>query len=141
MVVAFFLVWLSHRTFDELPPNLAQVWQWGLGHSAGSWIDQDEELTLTRLERAYAERLSQVPESSDRAESALSWCLSVVQRRVNAIVSAQHRGAYDRAAVLTVACAETIELREDQAMANALVEEIRTRFPRHSAFQRELRNG
>jgi hypothetical protein len=138
MVVAFLLVWLSHRTFDELPPNLARVWQWGMEYSAGSWIDQDEELALARLERAYTEQLSRTPESGYRAQSALSWCLGVVQRRVNAIVSAQHRGAYDRAAVLMVACAETIELRGDQATADALVEEIRTRFPRHSAFQREL---
>jgi hypothetical protein len=58
---------------------------------------------------------------------------------VNAIVGGQKRGAYGKAAVLTVAGAETLRLRGDPAAADALVKEIRGRFPRHSAFQRMFR--
>jgi hypothetical protein len=49
----------------------------------------------------------------------LSWCIDVAKRRVEAIVGRQRRGSYDEA-------------------ADALVEDIRNRFPRHRAFQAEL---
>ncbi len=48
---------------------------------------------------------------------------------------AQRRGSYDKAAVLTVACAETLRVQGDEKAAGLLVEEIRNRFPRHRAFQ------
>lgn len=51
----------------------------------------------------------------NRQERFLSWCLDVAQQRVNAIASNQHRGSYDKAAVLTVACAEVLGLRGDRA--------------------------
>jgi hypothetical protein len=136
MVVAFFLVLLSQSTLETLPPNLAQVWRWGLDYSTDAWVDPEEDPVRERLQHAYAELFSNRPAGDYRPESLLSWCLSVVQQRVNAIVGGQKRGAYDKAAVLTVACAETLRLRGDPDRAQALVQEIRDRFPRHSAFQR-----
>jgi hypothetical protein len=136
MVVAFFLVLLSHRTLDQLSPNLAKVWQSGLAHTTGSWFEPGENPLKERLQQAYAELFAHTPPSDYRPQSLLSWCLSVVHRRVDAIVGGQKRGAYARAAVLTLACAETIRLRGDPAAADALVQEIRGRFPRHRAFQR-----
>jgi len=62
----------------------------------------------------------------------------VAQQRVDAIVGGKHRGSYDKAALLTVACAEVLRLRGDKAAADTLVNEVRNRFPRHRAFQSEL---
>jgi hypothetical protein len=139
MVVGFVLVLLAQRSLDELTPNLASVWQSGLDYSTGFWYGPGKSPLQKRLEHAYAELLAHLSASDYRPDSLLSWCLSVIQQRVNAIVGGQKRGAYGKAAVLTVAGAETLRLRGDPAAADALVKEIRGRFPRHSAFQRMFR--
>lgn len=140
LVVAFLLVLLSESAPGDLPLNLASVWRSGLGHSTGSWYGVGEIPLRERLEDAYAECLAHLPASDYRAASLLSWCQSVIQRRVDAIVGGQKRGAYGKAAALTVACAETLRLRGDPKAADALVREIRGRYPRHSAFQRLFKN-
>jgi tetratricopeptide (TPR) repeat protein len=143
LVVPFFLVLLSGKAPGELSPNLAQLWGWGLLHSIGFWISrsQEEESELKRLERIYADRFAQVSLSPDRQEALLPWCLDVAQQRAAAIVSGQHRKSYDKAAVLTTACAEVLRLRGNREAAGAFVSEIRNRFPRHSAFQAELKTA
>ncbi len=140
LVVAAFLVLLSGETLEALPPNLAQVWEWGVQHSVHGWRWRygEEDPVHERLMRAYAERFVAAALSTDRQARFLSWCLDVAQQRVNAIVSNQHRGSYDKAAVLTVACAEVLRLRGDRAAADALVNDVRSRFPRHRAFQAEM---
>lgn len=137
LVVSFFLVLLSGRRSGALPTNLVQLWQQGLQNSVG--FGYAGEGTLTRLERAYTERLSTVSLSRDKQEQFLAWCLDVAQRRVNAIVSNQHRGSYDKAAVLIAACAEVLRLRGDARGADALLDDVRNRFPRHRSFQAELK--
>lgn len=140
LVVSACLVLLSGKTPAALPPNLVQLWQWGLQNSVAPWGEggEQEGSVLKRLERAYAEQFAQAQWSADRQEQFLSWCLDVARQRANAIVSNQHRGSYGKAAVLTVACAEALRLRGDKAAADALVNEVRSRFPRHRAFQAEL---
>ncbi|RLC56681.1 MAG: hypothetical protein DRI80_15935, partial [Chloroflexota bacterium] len=140
LVVAAFLVLLSGKTLGALPSNLAQLWQWGLQYSvtAWSWGYEEEDPVRERLVRAYAEQFAAAALSTDRQERFLSWCLDVAQRRVNAIVGNKHRRSYNKAAVLTVACAEVLRLRGNQAAADALVNEVRGRFPRHRAFQAEM---
>jgi hypothetical protein len=136
MVVAFFLVLLSQSPPESLPPNLEQVWRWGLDYSTDSWMASREDALRKRLEQAYAERFSHPPPSDYPLESLMSWCLSVIQQRVNAIVGGQKRGAYSKAAALTLAGADALRLRGDPTAAEGLVQQIRGRFPRHSAFQR-----
>jgi hypothetical protein len=140
LVVAAFLVLLSGKTLGALPSNLAQLWQWGMQYSvaAWSWGYKEEDPVRERLARAYAEQFAAAALSTDRQERFLSWCLDVAQQRVNAIVGDKHRGSYNKAAVLTVACAEVLQLRGDQAAADALVKDVRGRFPRHRAFQAEM---
>jgi hypothetical protein len=135
LVVPFFLALLSGRAPGALPPNLAQLWQWGLASSVG--LEQDP--VRKRLEQAYAEQPARASWSDDRQAAILSWCLDVARQRVDAIVGGQHRRSYDKAAVLAVACAEVLRLRGDRAAAGSLVDEIGARFPRHRAFQAELK--
>jgi hypothetical protein len=143
LVVSAYLVLLSGKTPGTLSPNLERLWQWAMQNSVASWEWEDEQgnSTTKRLERAYAEHLAHVQWTADRQGRSLAWCLDVAQRRVNAIVGDKHRSSYDKAAVLTVACAEVLRLRGDKAAADALVGEVRNRFPRHSAFQAEMKTA
>jgi hypothetical protein len=137
LVVSFFLVLLSGNPPDALPPNLAQIWAWGLLHSVDFWIS-DQGAVRQRLGRAYVEQCAAASLGDDRQQELLDWCLDVARQRVDAIVGGQRRKSYDKAAVLTVACAETLRLRGEDEAARALVSETRERFPRHRAFQDEM---
>jgi hypothetical protein len=141
LVMSFFMVLLSGRAPGALPPNLEQLWRWRLDYSTGFWSGMAKDPVRKRLEQAYAEQLAVASLSGERQESVLSWCLDVARQRANAIVGGQHRKSYNKAAVLTVACAEVLRLRGNAKGADSLVGEIRDRFPRHRAFQAELRTA
>ena len=64
--------------------------------------------------------------------------LEEVVSHVNGIVSKQRRGAYDRAALLTAACTETLKSIKSSE-ARIFFDRIKSRFPRHSSFQAKLR--
>ena len=141
-VTPFFLVLLSGKALNALPSNLKQVWQRGLETSIGfnDWRESDgaETNTRKRLESLYADRISHLVLSKDKQPVFLAWCLEVAKKRVKAIVAYQHRRSYDKAAVLIGACAETLRLRSESKAADALLVQVRERFPRHRAFQAEL---
>jgi hypothetical protein len=143
LVVAAFLVLLAGQPLEALPSNLAEFWQASLTYSAGSWSWEYAQETAIheRLTRTYTERFATAALSAGQQKRFLPWCLKVAQERVNAIVSNQYRGSYDKAAVLTVACAEMLRLRDNETAADKLVNGVRGRFPRHSAFQREIKNA
>ena len=144
MVLAAFLALLSGEPLNALPSNLAQLWQWNVQYSTRSWGwvgDNQENYVIQRLERAYTEQFAGAVLSAELQEKLLAWCIAVAQQRVDAIVGNQRRKSYDKAAVLTVACAETLRRRGDTSAARSLVDAVRERFPRHSAFQREMKQA
>ncbi len=136
LVAAFFMVLLSGQAPDALSPNLALVWQERLDSSLYLWYGPAQESVRLRLERAYMELFAAASVGDRRG--MLSWCLDVALRRVDAIVSGQHRRSYDKAATLAAACAETLRSCGDKETASILVQDVRDRFPRHRAFQAEL---
>ena len=149
LVAPFFLALLSGKLPGALPSNLAQLWQAGLLRtiSFGYWDMEEEELEgeqtperdlSKRLERAYADVLSEASLSKSKQQDISAWCLDVAKKRTQAIVGGQHRGSYGKAAVLMAACAETLRLRGEDKQADALIEDVRNEFPRHRAFQSEL---
>jgi hypothetical protein len=142
-MVSCVLARLSGRLPGALPPNLEQLWQWGLQNSAGfAWWrggGGGETGLLSRLQHAYGECLPMVSWRADKQAEMLAWCLNVTKQRVSAIVSNQHRGSYDKAAVLLAACAETLRLRGNDREAQAFLDDARQRFPRHRAFQAEVK--
>jgi hypothetical protein len=140
LVVPFFLGLLSGRSFAALTPNLAQLWQWGLQASAGFVTDAGNPV-LQRLQRAYAMLPTAGLLSREKQVEILAWCLDVARQRVNSIVGNQHRNSYSKAAVLTVAVAETLRLRGDAGRAGDFLNDVRERFPRHRSFQAELRTA
>ena len=139
LIVPFFLGLASGRSFATLPPNLAQLWQAGL--QTGYMTGGAGESVVQRLQRIYAVGPVAATWSHNTQEVFLAWCLDVARQRVENIVSNQHRGSYGKAATLTVACTEALRLRGNASGGNAFLETIRTRFPRHSAFQAELRSA
>jgi len=139
LIVPYFLGLSSGRSFAALPPNLAQLWQAGLQTSAGYMTDGAGEPVIQRLQRIYAVGPVEASLSRNAQEVFLAWCLDVARQRVENIVSNQRRGSYGKAATLTVACTEALRLHGNASGGNAFLESIRTRFPRHSAFQAELR--
>ena len=141
-VAPFILILLSGKGLNALPSNLKQVWQRGLETSIGfhGWRASDGAETdmRQRLEGLYANQIPHLVLSKDKQTVFLAWCLEVARERVEAIVGNQHRGSYGKAAVLIGACAETLRLRNESKAADALLAEVRERFPRHRAFQTEL---
>jgi hypothetical protein len=142
LVLPFFLMLLSGKLPEALPPNLTQLWQWGLQNSIGfgyGGVGGKGDSTFKRLDRAYTEMLSTASLSHDQQEQVLSWCLDVAKQRASAIVSNQYRRSYNKAAGLITACAEVLRLRGKDQEAEAVLGNIRSRFPRHRAFQAELK--
>jgi len=142
LVVSCCLVQMSGVSPGQLPPNLTQLWHWELQNSTGfvSWYSADagEASLLVHLQQAYTECLPEVSLTSDQQAAFLTWCLDIVRRRVDAIVSNQHRGSYDRAALLLTSCTEVLRLLGKAQEARALLGDIRQQFRRHRAFQAEL---
>jgi hypothetical protein len=67
------------------------------------------------------------------------WAMSIGRRRVEQIVCAKHRGAYDRAAEVLAALAECCVLNGDEEGGRDLIDEYRNRkFNRYPAFRGEL---
>lgn len=140
IVVPYFLVLLSNKTQSELPPNLEDLWQSALspGHD---FFRLEFSSRNERLEQAYETSLSQAYLSPNRQSEILAWCLDISNRRAAAIVSNKFRKSYHKAARITVACGEVLRLRGETTAASRFVSEIKDQFPRHRAFQAELKQA
>jgi len=115
----------------------------------GDWDDEPAELPLDERYRGIPadKRLPSfllgaaidARQASQRERDRWLGCAAdLVEERVNAIVTAKHRGSYERAARLAVACGEAIALASNRDSGFAFVLEARERFPRHHAFRSEL---
>jgi hypothetical protein len=135
VVVPACLVLLSGKT-TALPTNLARLWDWALERSAflSSYEERPED--QKRLKSVYQEVMSGTRLKKTQAEALLSWCVEVGERRACAIVENLRRKSYDKAAVITAACAEVLRLRCQPESAAGLLERMRTRFPATGHFKR-----
>jgi len=77
--------------------------------------------------------------SGEERIKQIKWATSIVEKRVDAIVSNKYRGSYDKAALLLVGCVEALNLLDRAIEAQTFFEKIRLRYNRHSAFQQEIR--
>ncbi len=119
--------WVGGDRWDDEPPGLA------LDERYRS-IPAEKRLPSWLLGAAIGARSAPRHER----ERWLGCAAALVEERVNSIVSAKHRGAYERAARLTVACGEAIALARDRDHGVVFVTDARERFPRHHAFRSEL---
>jgi hypothetical protein len=77
--------------------------------------------------------------SGEERIKQIKWATSVVEKRVDAIVSNKYRGSYDKAALLLVGSVEALNLLDRSIEAQTFFEKIRSRYNRHSAFQQEIK--
>ena len=80
------------------------------------------------------------PMEKTEREEYLSWAEKIVYKRADAIVSGQHRGSYGEVAGLLAIVGE---IKEDMGMQGAkrnIYEQYKKKFPRHSSFQREMKD-
>ena len=140
VVVPACLVLLSGQV-NAPPTNLAHVWDRALENcmSLSDFNERDED--RKRLKSVYQDVMSQMRLKKAQAGSLLSWCVEIGERRACAIVENLRRKSYDQAAVITAACAEVLRLSDQPEAATGLLERMRTRFPRHRAFQDELKSA
>ena len=103
---------------------------------ADEW-EEKEPRTSARLRAALAAaiRLWRAPSDISKPLESVA---KISLKRVNAIVEAQLRGAYDRAALLAAAVAEMQRSRGKAAEAEAVFTELLTRHNRKSAFKSEI---
>jgi hypothetical protein len=136
----FFLVLFSGKSPDDLPPNLAELWQQGLYLGISHYWDQRDDITQ-HLARIHAENITNASLPANQQEEILTWCSQISMERVSAIVSNQYRKSYHKAARIVVACAEVLHLQGKHTQAETMMNDIRDRFPRHRAFQSELKEA
>ncbi len=67
----------------------------------------------------------------------IDWLQSIIEKRVDAIVSNGHRGSYFKAALLVVAFAEVLESNNIQ-QKQEFVNKYHQKYSRHSSFRKEL---
>jgi hypothetical protein len=103
LVIPVLMSWFAGWPSDELGPNLAELLNQTFLR-ADEW-EEKEPRTSARLRAALAEaiRLWRTPSDASKPFETVA---KVGLKRVNAIVEAQHRGAYDRAALLAAAVTE-----------------------------------
>jgi hypothetical protein len=77
--------------------------------------------------------------TTQQEEQFLQWAIRIGSKRIEQIVSSQHRSAYQRAAEVLGALAECFLLRGDVAKARDTMHEYRNqKFSRHKAFRQKL---
>lgn len=79
------------------------------------------------------------PMEEEQKTKYLSWLEKIVYQRADAIVSGQHRGTYGSVARLLAAVAEVQESRGQQLARQRIYGAYKSKFPRHSSFQADMR--
>lgn len=137
LAIACILRLAMGQTPPDFPRNLSMLWDTALETS--TWYGRSEEI-LSRLNSVYSEMLADASLGQEE-ESLLSRCLDAARKQVAAIVQSKKREDYRIAATLITACAEVLNIRGDVQESQAIIAEIRSQFPRHSAFQAEMKTA
>ena len=80
------------------------------------------------------------PMEETRRRSYLAWAEEIVYARANAIVSGQHRNQYGEIAALLAMIGEIKESMGTQGAAGSIYRQYKSKFPRHSSFQKEMKD-
>lgn len=140
--IAFIFLSSTNKTLAKFPKNLAGFWDYAtydtLEHSWGP-INLSNASIKKKLELAYQRGLSTEKNHHDR--DLFDWCLEKIKDRIHGIVSNTARSSYGHAALLTMACTEMLKELERSADSGKFYLSIKQNYPRHSAFQKELRSA
>lgn len=79
------------------------------------------------------------PMDEEKKKRYLAWAEKIVYSRADAIVSGQHRNHYGQVAVLLAMVGEIKEGMGETGAKNRIFADYKSKFPRHSSFQREMK--
>jgi len=123
---------------SETSKSFQSFWRYSMG-SSRDW-DRFEPVqgTEEKLSYAYEKLKKEIKIKID--PSVQDWCFDISKKRIFSIVSNKHRRGYGKAALLTAVCHDVLQTLENSQEVAEFYFEIKNEFPRHSAFQRELKN-
>ncbi len=104
----------------------------GIGYGMSKAYIEKYRKVFTFIKKEY------IKLDNEQEEFYLKWCRDEIGRRVDAIVSNQHRGSYHKAAGLLVAMAETLADRGEKQDGMGFIEKYKNKYSRHTAFKREV---
>ncbi|MBK1734900.1 hypothetical protein CKO15_06280 [Halorhodospira abdelmalekii] len=159
--VVFISALMALSSADGAEPGPMTTELWSATVAAGAWqradvtttyalpngerVPQRDQFGTETLAQGYrvalAQSLAQRPLSAKETETWLAWCMEAAAARCDGIVGNQHRRAYPRAAGVVAACYETACARSQPRAGEQFLQRIRSLYPRHSAFQRALREA
>lgn len=79
------------------------------------------------------------PMTEEEKTAYLTWVEKIIHSRAQAIVDGQHRTQYEEVASLLAILAEIKESRGVQGAKQEIFGEYKSKYPRHSSFQKEMR--
>lgn len=137
IVVGASLAYLCRRQ-PKLPSNVYNLLNRYLNPSAydpfsGGDSREKTNAFLQSIRRALPEQIDEQTETF-----IWGWTRKLLVKRAETIVGNKYRGAYDRAAEGIAAWAECARIHSRQDDADRIIEQLRSAFPRHSAFKKEL---
>jgi len=103
----------------------------------GSFYGLDNE-QATKYKKIISLTSRSIELTEEQEEYYLKWCTKEIGKRVDGIVANQYRSSYYKAADLLVAMAETFTNRGEKQKGANFIEKYRSKYPKHSAFKREL---
>lgn len=80
------------------------------------------------------------PLERGQEENYLDFTIDIIGQRLEAIIGGKYRNSYGKAATLLVAAVEALASRNEGQRGVELLEEVRQKYRRYSAFRRELAN-
>jgi hypothetical protein len=129
----FMMVLLSKEGIDS--KVLYKQWEDVIGYieygMSGEYIEKYRKVIAFTIKQYI--KLDQ-----EQSDFYLKWCKDEIGRRVDAIVSNQHRGSYHKAAGLLAAMAEVLVNREEKQEGMDFIEKYRNKYPKHNAFKSEV---
>ncbi|OYZ37946.1 MAG: hypothetical protein B7Y25_02715 [Alphaproteobacteria bacterium 16-39-46] len=139
LFVAYCFARATKQISENLPSSLKRLWRETLEKTCEKgWEESDFQIfPLEDVQKIYSDLFLH---RGDIDVKMILWCLKASQKRIRDIVGNQHRGAYGRAALLTGACVEVLSALSYKQKAFKFFNIIKEEFPRHSAFQSELKN-
>ncbi|MCD7966250.1 MAG: hypothetical protein LUG90_10860 [Clostridiaceae bacterium] len=120
----------------------AETYFKGAGHAEeygkNRTVPPDEQNVFWQCFRQWKTEFSVTDE---QAEQYLADLEKIIDKRVRAIVSGQHRAHYGSVAALAAALGEVKESRGEVSAKEAVLQKYREAFPRYSSFHAELREN
>ncbi len=104
-------------------------------------IQGESDKNHTSLFWSYFQRWKRFfPMTREERENYLSWAEKIVYDRADAIVGGQHRRHYGKAAAMLSMVAEIKESMGNLGAKQEVFQAYKKKFPRHSAFQSEMKS-